>query len=220
MIRNFLFIFERSFMSKKQWLQIFLINIVIALVILSPFLPGPSSLSGITNSIHTIAQFSGILLLIAIPIGVLATIRMRVRKQNISLLSLLSWIIPVTVFCVSIFGAYPARNFSRKMAIQNASPIIQAIETYYQVNKKYPDQLSDLKPAFLKQLPSTGVMGISTYQYEKRDSSFAVIFTQNVLAGFNKEIVSYDPRHQYSADDSLNQVYPAGKNKWQYYILD
>jgi hypothetical protein len=77
-----------------------------------------------------------------------------------------------------------------------------------------------LKPAFLNQMPSTGVMGISTYQYEKRDSSFAVIFTQNVLAGFNKEIVSYDPRHQYSADDSLNQVYPAGKDKWQYYILD
>ena len=207
-------------MFKKQLFQIFLINFVIVMVILSPFLPGPSSLSSITNTIHTIAQFSGIFLLIAIPIGVLVTIRERVRNQKISLFSLLLWIIPVTVFCVSIFGAYPARNFSRKIAIQNASSIIQAIETYYEVYKKYPDQLSDLKPAFLKQLPSTGVMGISTYQYEKRDSSFAVIFTQNVLAGFNKEIVSYDPRHQYSADDSLNQVYPAGKNKWQYYILD
>ncbi|MDZ4072546.1 MAG: hypothetical protein U1C70_12030 [Sediminibacterium sp.] len=137
-----------------------------------------------------------------------------------SLSFMLLWMLPATSFSFTLWGADAARNFSRKIAIQNASPIIQAIETYYQTHKQYPDQLSDLKPAFLKQVPSTGVMGIATYQYEKRDSSFAVIFTQNVLAGFNKEIVSYDPRHQYSTDDSLNQVYPAGKDKWQYYILD
>lgn len=104
-------------MSKKQWLQALLINLVVIMVILSPFLPGPSSLSCITNTIHTIAQFSGIFLLITIPMAVLVTIRERVRKQKKSLFSMLSWIIPVTVFCASIFGAYPARSFSRKIAI-------------------------------------------------------------------------------------------------------
>ncbi|MBL0884222.1 MAG: hypothetical protein IBJ16_12915, partial [Chitinophagaceae bacterium] len=205
-------------MLKKQWIQILVINFIIAIFILSPFLPGPSSLSSITNTIHTLTQFSGIFLLIAIPIGVIATIRERVRKQKISLFLLLSWVIPTTLFLVSIYAANPARNFSRKIAIRNATPIIHAIESYYQVHKKYPDHLSDLKPVFLKQLPSTGVMGITTYQYEKRGSSFSVLFTQNVLAGFNKEIVSYDPGYQYFLDDSINQVYSASKHKWKYYI--
>ncbi|NWK65738.1 MAG: hypothetical protein HYI21_06905 [Sediminibacterium sp. Gen4] len=207
-------------MNKHQWLLLFCINLLITIVILSPFLPGPGSLSTITNTIYTLLQFASLFLILIIPVGLVITINQIIKKEKMSLSFMLLWTLPATSFAVTLWGADAARNFSRKIAIQNASPIIQAIETYYQVHKKYPDRLSDLKPAFLNQMPSTGVMGISTYQYEKRDSSFAVIFTQNVLAGFNKEIVSYDPRHQYSADDSLNQVYPAGKDKWQYYILD
>jgi hypothetical protein len=207
-------------MNKRQWLLLFCSNLLIAIVILSPFFPGPSSLSTITNTIYTLLQFASLFLILTIPVGLVITIYQIIKKEKMSLSFMLLWMLPATSFSFTLWGADAARNFSRKMAIQNASPIIQAIETYYQVHKKYPDQLSDLKPAFLKQVPSTGVMGIATYQYEKRDSSFAVIFTQNVLAGFNKEIVSYDPRHQYSADDSLNQVYPAGKDKWQYYILN
>ena len=207
-------------MNKRQWLLLFCSNLLIAIVILSPFFPGPSSLSTITNTIYTLLQFASLFLILTIPVGLVITIYQIIKKEKMSLSFMLLWMLPATSFSFTLWGADAARNFSRKMVIQNASPIIQAIETYYQVHKKYPDQLSDLKPAFLKQVPSTGVMGIATYQYEKRDSSFAVIFTQNVLAGFNKEIVSYDPRHQYSADDSLNQVYPAGKDKWQYYILN
>ncbi len=207
-------------MSKKQWLQILLINLFIALIILSPFLPGPSTLRSFTNTIYTIAQFSSMLLLIAIPMGVLATIRQRVRKQKISLFSLLSWIIPVTIFCVSMFGAYPIRSFSRKITIRNATPIIQAIEAYYEVHQKYPDQLSDVSPQFLSKIPQTGIMGIANYEYEKRENSFTLSFSQNVLAGFNKEIVSYNPKYTYSSDDEANQVYTAGKEKWLYYIAD
>lgn len=207
-------------MPKKQWLQILLINLVIALIIVSPFLPGPSTLSSFTNTIYTIAQFSSMFLLIAIPMGVLATIRERTKKQKISLFFLLSWTVPVTVFCVSMFGAYPARNYSRKIAILNATAIIQAIEAYYQVHQKYPDQLSDASPQFLSKVPPTGIMGIANYQYEKRENSFAISFSQNVLMGFNKEIVSYDPKHKYSSDDKANQVYSTGKEKWSYYIAD
>lgn len=207
-------------MLRKQWIQIFLINLLITLMILSPFLPGPNSLGIITNTIYTIAQFTGILTIIATPVGIIITIRERMKKQKISLYLLLSWIVPAIIFFVSIYGSYPARNFSRKIAIDHADPIIKAIEAYYQVNKKYPEQLSELLPEFLPMIPHTGIMGIPTYAYEKRENSFAVIFYQNVILGFNKEIVSYDPRYQYSSDDQANQIYPAGKGKWQYYILD
>lgn len=207
-------------MAKKKWLQIFLIILFLTLIILSPFLPGPGSLSQITNTIYTIAQFTSILLIIAAPVGIIITVRTSIKKRKISKYLILSWIIPITTFCVSMYVAYPARNFSRKIAIDNADPIIRAIEAYYQVNKKYPEQLSELLPEFLPVIPHTGIMGIPTYAYEKRETSFAVIFYQNVILGFNKEIVSYDPRYQYSSDDQANQIYPAGKGKWQYYILD
>lgn len=154
-------------MSKKKCLHILLINLVIALIILSPYLPGPSTFSSITNTIHSIAQFLGLFLLITIPMGVLATIRDSARKQKISLFSLLSWVIPVTVFCISMFGTYPARNYSRKVAIRNATPIIQAIEAYYQVHQKYPDQLSDVSHQFLSKIPETGIMGIPNYNMKK-----------------------------------------------------
>lgn len=207
-------------MSRKQWIQIILINVFITLIILSPFLPGPNSFSKITNTIHTIAQLIGIVTIITIPVSIIITIRKGIRKQKISLYMLLSWIIPIIIFCVSIYGSYPARNFSRKIAIDHATPVIEAIEGYYQVHKKYPDQLSELVPGFLSKIPATGIMGISTYEYERRENSFAIIFSQNVILGFNKEIVSYDPRYHYSSDDEANQVFPAGNDKWQYYILD
>jgi hypothetical protein len=213
-------------MTPRQWKLLFVINLITILVVLSPFLPGPSSLSELTNTIFSVLQLGSLLGFILIPIGLLWTITQNkayIKGQHncLRLLPILLWTIPLVVFVSCMWFSDLARNFSRRIAINNASSLINAIEAYKVDKGVYPHSIEMLQPWYLKKAPDTFIMGIPGYTYVELEKSFNVSFVQNVIAGFNFEIVVYDPKNQHHSQGSTLPVfYQTGKKNWKYYLYD
>ena len=206
-------------MTRKQWKTIIGINLLTILLVLSPFLPGPSLLSRPTNVIFSLAQLGSIFGLLLIPIGLIWTFN-QMKKQEKKVFPILLWTIPVFSFVFSIWGSELAREISRTIAINNADKLISAIQNYRKSKNQYPDDISELKPEFIKNIPTPWIMGISGYNYEKKGDYFNLTFSQNVIIGFNFEVVVYDPTENHKVEGELTTLYETGKDKWKYYIYD
>lgn len=208
--------------TRQQWEILIGLNLMAVLLVLLPFLPGPSFLSALTNPLFSGLQLLGILGLLAAPIGIFWTLAQILKRQQekFKIVSILIWTIPLILFTHSIWIADTARDFSRNFAINNAENLITAIETYKVDNNQYPNSLEDLSPNYLKKIPSPWIMGISGYNYEKIDDNFNLTFSQNVIMGFNFEVVVYNPIAIHKAEGELTALYETGKDKWKYYVYD
>jgi hypothetical protein len=206
-------------MTRRQWLLIIGINLLTALVVLSPFLPGPSSLSNLTNSIFSLAQLGSFFGLLLIPIGIFWTVNQATKNKR-RILPILLWTIPAVTFIMTMWGSELARNVSRSFAITRATEIIEAVDRYHISKGHYPNSLKDLKTGFLKDIPSPSVMGIPAFNYEKNNDSYELSFTQNVLIGFNFEVVVYNSADRHKAEGEMPTLYNADRPKWKYYIYD
>lgn len=206
-------------MTKKQWKIIIGINILTVLLVLSPFLPGPSFLSRPTNIIFSLTQLSSFFGLLLIPVGLIWTFNQS-KKQDKKIIPILIWTVPILTFIFSMWGSGFAREISRTIAINNADKLIIAIENYKRNHNHYPDDISNLKPEYLKSIPQPWIMGISGYNYEKKENNYNLTFTQNVIIGFNFEVVVYDPTENHKAEGELTTLYETGKDKWKYYVYD
>lgn len=206
-------------MTNKQWKAIIGINLLTILLVLSPFLPGPSFLSRPTNLIFSLAQLGSILGLLLIPVGLTWTFS-QMKRTDKKVFPILLWTVPLFAFIFSIWGSGIARELSRTIAINNAYELIVAIETFKQKNGFYPEKINQLEPKFLKSIPKPWVMGISAYDYEKKTDHYNLKFTQNVIIGFNFEVVVYDPTYKHKAEGELTALYETGKDKWKYYFYD
>ena len=207
-------------MIRRQWIIAISINLLTILLVLSPFLPGPSFLSKPTNIIFSLAQLGSLLGVLLVPIGLTWTFSRIKQGKNIKILSVLLWTVPVVSFIFSIGGSVLARDISRKIAINNASSLITAIEDYKDMHEEYPANISELKPTFIKEIPKPGVMGIGRYGYKKKNESYNLMFSQNVTIGLNSEIVVYDPEQNHKAEGELETLYDTGEKNWKYYIYD
>ncbi|MBX2966428.1 MAG: hypothetical protein KF845_09800 [Cyclobacteriaceae bacterium] len=207
-------------MARKEWKIVIGINLLIILLALSPFLPGPSLLSKPTNIVFNLIQQGSILGLLLIPIGIFWTIKQAVKNIDKKALPILLWTVPTLAFILSIWYSEPARNFSRTFAINNAGKLIEAIEKYKSLNKEYPKDITALTPTYLKSIPEPWVMGISGYDYKQKNDSYNLIFAQNVFMSFNFEVVIYNPTGEHEAEGESKTLYDAGRNNWKYYIYD
>lgn len=206
-------------MTSKQWRLILFINILTILLVLSPFLPGPSLFSRITNLIFSFSQLVSIFGLIFIPIGLL-WIAKQMKKQEKSLIPILLCSIPVIVFICSFWGSNIARGISRKIAINNTENLITALENYKNDKNQYPNDISSLVPKYLKKIPQPLIMGIPSYNYRKIEDNYIVTFTQNAIMGFNFEVVVYNPNGNHQAEGEIKTLYETGNPNWKYYIYD
>ena len=157
-------------MTKKQWKIIIGINLLSILMVLSPFLPGPSFMSIPTNFIFSLFQFCSFLGLLLVPVGLVGTVNQR-KKENKRVFPILLSTVPLLIFILSLWGASFARDISRTIAINNAGKLIDAVENYRIVNNRYPNNISEIKPEFIKRIPKPWIMGISGYHYEKKDDT-------------------------------------------------
>jgi len=189
------------------------------LLVLSPFLPGPSFLSRPTNIIFSLAQLGSFLGLFLIPIGLIWTFN-QTKKQDKKVIPVLFWTVPIVTLVFSMWGSGLAREISRTIAIKNADKLIIAIENYKRNNNHYPEAISNLRPEYLKSIPKPWIMGISDYNYEKKENNFNLTFTQNVIIGFNFEVVVYDPTENHKAEGELTTLYETGNDRWKYYVYD
>ncbi|MCR5861913.1 hypothetical protein LRS05_07085 [Flavobacterium sp. J372] len=193
---------------------------MVILLVLLPFLPGPGFLSGLTNIIFSLAQISSFLGLILVPVGFIWLFVEVQKKEKIKTLPILMCTVPVLAFVFSFWISDYARDYSRTFAINNAENLIKAIEKYNYVNKHYPYSLAQLAPKYVNSISKPWVMGISGYDYKKNDDGFNLSFTQDVLLGFNYEVVVFDSNGNHKAEGELTTLYPTENRNWKYYIYD
>jgi hypothetical protein len=211
-------------MDKKQWKTLVSINSFAAIIIILPFLPGPSALSELLNSCFNILQIIGFLGILLIPIGVIWTLKLTIQKQKkqsiTTITPILLWTIPIILLIQSIWIADYMRTFSRTFAIKNAENLIIAINKFRSANNKYPDSLAELTPIYLQNIPTPRIMGIPKFNYSNLGEDFTISFSQNVLIGFNYEIVTYNPSNKNIIEGELTTLYDTGEKYWKYYIYD
>jgi hypothetical protein len=146
--------------------------------------------------------------------------RRQPKATSLGFYPLLLCTLPVMLFVHSFGSAQVLRSWSRSRAITRSAPLVAALATYRMQHQRYPVHLTDLRPRYLPQLPSPGVMGIAGYAYETHPGCFQLTFAQNVLLGFNFEVVAYDPRDHHRAQGELSTLASAGAPHWQFYIYD
>lgn len=210
-------------MKTTNWVTLLLINLGAGLLILSPFLPGPSN--GLVHIIFSGGQILGLLGLIIIPIGLYWTIKelrlkAKEREYQMDLKALIVLTLPLTIFLTSIYISGFTRDFSRSFAINRADVLIKAIEQFKERNGDYPDALIELTPDFFSDIPTPLVMGIADYAYKKVGDSYSISFSQNVLMSFNFEVVTYDPTDNHKSEGEWTDLYDTGKEHWKYYVYD
>jgi hypothetical protein len=210
-------------MKTRIWMTLLGLNFGVGLLILSPFLPGPSN--GLVNSIFSVAQMIGLVGLIIVPVGLYWTIKELRRKKKegehqIDLKALTVLTLPLTIFLTSFYFSAVVRSLSREVAMDRAENLILSIEEFKTENGAYPESLNDLTPAFMTDIPSPLVMGIEDYDYEKQDDGYTISFAQNVLMGFNFEVVIFDPKDNHKAEGESTEIYDTGRKHWRYYVYD
>lgn len=213
---------RRLGLTKRDALRLLVIHLITALLILSPFLPGPRACSPVTNALFSVFQLLSLPGLLLVPVGLLWLWQRR-RQPSATpsgLYPLLLCTLPVMLFVHSMGSAQLLRPWSRTRAITRSAPLLAALATYRMQHQRYPAQLTELCPRYLPQLPSPGTMGIAGYAYELHQGCFQLTFAQNVLVGFNYEVVTYDPGNHHRAQGELATRYSAGVPHWQYYIYD
>lgn len=63
-------------------------------------------------------------------------------------------------------------------------------------------------------------MGIDEYHYDNKGVTYIISFQQNVVLGFNFEVVIFDPTDRHQPQGELPVLYETGKAHWKYYVYD
>ncbi|MEQ1624719.1 MAG: hypothetical protein ABL870_08515 [Sediminibacterium sp.] len=208
-------------MTYKKLIPLFVTILIIALLALSPFLPGPSFLSKPAKFFYSVAQFLSLIGFLVLPVGLWLTIREIRRKganEHYSFRMMPVFLVAIPITLISCFYLdNTMRNFSRSIAIKQANKIIVAIESYRIEHNEYPKNLINLQPKHLKAIPNSFIIGIADYQYESFNSTYSLSFRQMVLVGLNYEVVTYNPIHEVQSD---GETFETGFKHWSYYISD
>lgn len=208
-------------MSYKKFAQLIITLLIIALLALSPFFPGPSYLSGLAKVFYSTALILSSFSVLFLPFGlwlIIVEIKKKVENSQYSFRmgSFFAFSISMTLI-ICVFLGYKIRSFSRIIAIGQANKIVVAIESYKKAYNAYPQGLINLQPKFLKTIPSSHIIGIPSFQYENLDSTYRLTFKQEVLFDFNYELVSYNPNEDENEEEEFLKT---GYKHWTYYIVD
>lgn len=276
-------------MKKENWLKLTGLNLLFALFVLLPFMPGPSN--KISIGLSALGQFSGFFGLLLIPIGVVWAIvewKKRSAKTTPSAnnwnngyyfalaatvigvliysfvmlafcflekegwwviavsappLLLVLWkillgiqnlrkkiiprfnpapfyllSIPVVALLAKLLLMTPVAQLSREIAIRQSRPLIAAIENFQEKEGRYPEALAELHPAYLRDIPKPGIMGISSFRYEKTPEAYQLFFWQHL--GATEELVMYHHKNDRRQMKGHYASYDAKTANWRYYWLD
>lgn len=165
-----------------------------------------------------ISGFSFIVLIVIVPVLIY-----RLIKRN-NPVRLLIW----TTFmgCLFILDLTFARHFFLDLAkdriINNAQPIITAIDHYQLDNGKYPKNLQTLVPQYVESIPNVGVDNFEYYNYENLDSTYKFSFWQ-FAGGRTYRVFVYAPDGNFtnpranSSFSKLTTMHDSDYDNWKYY---
>jgi hypothetical protein len=140
----------------------------------------------------------------------------------------------VTLPLVIVLSQYAfgdrALVFSRRRAMDNATPLIDDIEAYRQRNGRYPvsllSEVEDYKPS---------LRGIQRYYYEPNGESYNLFFEQFTFTFGTREFVMYNQRNEQEftahnvdllriAPENILRGYhaahDAGRPHWKRFLFD
>lgn len=96
-----------------------------------------------------------------------------------------------------------------------ATPIIEAIEKYKLENGQFPNNLKDLSPGFIPNIPHTGMCAYPGYEYRKSkeisETGGYELFISTSIGAINWDEFIYRPSGEYK-EASFQRV-----GKWAYY---
>lgn len=195
--------------------------------LLLPSVPGPSVIYTPIQILSFISQmvaiYGFIITLLLSLIWIIKELSMfvfkKTKKINTKVLSIIIWT-GIFFLANSIPNMLNVTDYARNYAIKNSEPIINAIENYQYVKGFYPENLEELKPDFIKEIPETGIIGIRKYYYELKNDSYELSFNQNVILFFNFEVSVYSPTDQYEPEGKIKQLYDTKFKHWKYYYFD
>jgi hypothetical protein len=202
-------------MKRKQIKILIIVFITILVLINLPFLPGPNFINAPAQIFYTCGLLIGMTGIIGVPFGLIWIIVSKSKKQNLfkPLLFTMIFLTPLlSLFTLTNF----CRDLSRNIAINNGNKLVQRIEDYKNKNGNYPENIEN---SVIK-IPNSWIIGVEGYNYQKTEKNFEVTFTQNLLFGFNFEIVTYNSNKEQKAKGELKTLYPTSDKNWKYEIFD
>ncbi|MTI20724.1 hypothetical protein E1176_06800 [Fulvivirga sp. RKSG066] len=198
-----------------------LINVLVLFLTQLIFIPGPSVLFRPANWIFNAAQLASIagILLTLILIVWLLVERFAFKKSKQRILNSFGFLI--LTLCISTFLSTTyissfTSDLSRNLAIREANLLIHKIEDYKLANGTYPHEIEELNT----EIPNPSPIGIKKFHYERTEQSYKLTFQQNVIMGFNFEVVTYDPNNQHTTRGEMPTLYDTPYQNWKYYIYD
>lgn len=127
-------------------------------------------------------------------------------------------LIPLLAILNSRFLVEKAAALSREKMIAQSELLIAAIREYKTDRGDYPEKLEDLKGKYISEIPKFRMMGVRSYQYEKRNGSFQLSFEK--LWHWNAtEVVVYNSLG-YNDIKGNYEYYPTNYTNWSYYLAD
>ena len=85
-----------------------------------------------------------------------------------------------------------AADWSRDRVIRHSTPLIDAIESFFQRHGHYPTSLQSLN----RDVP-TGVTGVERFHFEPNSNGYNLYFVRPSIALDAKEVVMYNPRDEH-----------------------
>jgi len=140
--------------------------------------------------------------------------------------------VPAVMLAAWIAFADIAIDFARSRSIENARPLIEAIESYHIENARYPESLLSQWEDY-----DAGIIGVERYYYEPNGSAYNLYFEQFSPYAGSREFVMYNKfgEHKFSAhnadrlelspDDQIRQAgwhakVDLAQENWKSFLFD
>jgi hypothetical protein len=99
---------------------------------------------------------------------------------------------------------------------ERGQAIIDAVEAFYLDHGDYPECVEDFVPAYLKEMPKTGLAGYPDFKYRKGDDTIPyVVSVDTPRGGLNWDEFLYWPTGNYEKQYWGGWIEPVGK--WVYF---
>lgn len=194
--------------------------LIVALIAIFPFLPGPSILAGYVSIMFFLIFVASILIFFVSMQLILFGFNSKIKllKRFVFYGATLS-----TIFLVITIWVTPyIWNYSLNFAIWKGDQVIDAIELFYSEMDEYPEGLIFVEqPKYKLSSLKPGVINIRNFDYERCDKGYVLSFKNICFAPFIHDIIEYRKNCEdlknvsYTDDNKYNSP-----NPWKNYYYD
>ena len=163
--------------------------------------------------------FSLLAAILAMPVLFICLFFQRTRRKSLFYLLISVLLIPCCIF--GIILGQKTRTAGMKSFAQRSQTLISAIEKYERDYSGPPQLLTDLVPAYITAVPSTGMMAYPEYRYhtgeeakERYNGNAWALSVFTPSGGINFDMMLYFPNHDYPQHGYGGWLEPIGD--WAY----